>query len=201
MTPPRHRKHGSSRALRRHGDSHEVRAGAPGLAVPATGRRTALALSFAVLASPVPQAWGADGPPPDVSVEDARVVLLPRRRGRWAGYMTLRNKGHSPARLVGANTPLAARVQIHETATESPVAPDRRRRSIIVPPGGAELFTPGGLYLAFSNPVKRLCGGDRFHVTLRFPGGNVTSIFFVDAIGGSPLGEGPVVVPEGVSRR
>ncbi len=133
----------------------------------------------------------------DVVVEDARAVLLPRQRGRWAGYLTIRNNGQAPARLVGASTPVAARVEIHETATEAPAAPDRRRESVVIPTGGAVSFGPGGLYLALFDPVMSLHGGDRFLLTLRFDGGDVTAILSVDAVGGSPLGEGPLVVPDG----
>lgn len=196
MTLPGQRRR-ASRATRGRDGARDTRAAVPRPAARAAKWAAVLALVFAAQVSPDPRAWGAGGAPLDVAVEDARAVLLPRQRGRWAGYLTLRNNGQATARLVGASTPLAARVEIHETATESPVAPDRRRESVVLPPGGAVSFGPGGLYLALFDPVTNLRGGDRFPLTLRFTGGDVTAILSVDAVGGSPLGEGPLVVPDG----
>lgn len=199
MAPPEHQGH-PSRATRRRDGARGTRAVVPGLAARAAKWAAVLALAFAAHASTGPRAWSAEGAPPDVAVEDARAVLLPRQRGRWAGYLTLRNNGQTPARLVGASTPLAARVEVYETATESPAAPDRRRESVVVPPGGAVSLGPGGLYFALFDPVMNLRGGDRFPLTLHFTGGDVTAILSVDAVGGSPLGEGPLVVPDGARR-
>ncbi len=197
MTLPEQRRR-ASRATRGRDGARDAGAAVSQPAARATKWAAVLALVFAAQVSPDPRAWGAEGAPLDVAVEDARAVLLPRQRGRWAGYLTLRNNGQAPARLVGgASTPLAARVEIHETATESPVAQDRRRESVVVPPGGAVSFGPGGPYLALLDPVTNLRGGDRFPLTLRFTGGDVTAILSVDAVGGSPLGEGPLVVPDG----
>lgn len=196
MTLPEHQGHASPAARGLDG-ARGTRAAVPGSAARAAKCAVILALAFAAQVLPLPRAWGAGGAPVDVAVEDARAVLLPRQRGRWAGYLTLRNNGQAPALLLGASTPLAARVEIHETATESPAAPDRRWESVVVPPGGAVSFGPGGLYLALFDPVMGLRGGDRFPLTLRFDGGDVTAVLSVDAVGGSPLGEGPFVVPDG----
>lgn len=180
------------------------RVSAPGARVAALRRSTRIAnwaavlglafAAFVVFPSPVP---GSGGPPSDVTVEDARVVMLPRRRDRWAAYLTLCNNGQAPVRLLGAETPLAARVEILEAATEAPAAPDRPREGgLVIPPGGSVVLGPGALYLALIDPATILRGGDRFPLTLRFAdGGELTVVVSVDAVGGAPLHEGPLVVP------
>ena len=161
-----------------------------------------LGLALAAFAASPPPASATERPQLSVVMEDARVVLLPWRRDRWAAYPTLRNNGRTPVRLIGAETPVAARAEIFEAATEAPVALYRPREDgVVVPPGGSLSLGPGGRYLALVDPVATLRGGDRFPLTLRFAeGDDMTVIVSVNAVGGAPLGEGPLVAPSGAPR-
>ena len=92
--------------------------------------RFALAAALAAsLAAAAPAS--ADGP---LTVEDARArILLPSRPG--AAWLTIRNAGGQD-RLTGAESPAAARVEIHTHVHEGGVMMMRRVEAIDVPAGG-----------------------------------------------------------------
>jgi len=124
--------------------------------------RLALAAALAAsLATAAPAS--ADGP---LTVEDARArILLPSRPG--AAWLTIRNAGGED-RLIGAESPAAARVEIHTHVHEGGVVTMRRVDAIDVPAGGEAALEPGGDHLMLFGLKAGLKTGSSFLLTLLF---------------------------------
>ncbi len=85
-----------------------------------------------------------------------------------AGYMTIRNLSASPDRLVGASSPLAARVETHVTVKEGEVFRMREVKGYDVPASGSFELKPGGAHLMLVDVKRPLKEGDKVPLTLRF---------------------------------
>jgi copper(I)-binding protein len=87
-----------------------------------------------------------------------------------AVYLTLVNEGAAADRLIGAMSPLAAAVRIHEhRMTGDGVAVMREvEGGIELAPGASLSFEPGGLHLMLTGLEERLRAGSSLPLTLRF---------------------------------
>ena len=91
-------------------------------------------------------------------------------------YMTLRNSGDQPVTLKGVSTEIAKMAMIHKStvdasgnSTMGPAGP------IVVAPGKAVTFEPGGLHIMLMKLNKPLVEGDKFPLSLVFSdGGQLT---------------------------
>ncbi|MFX5085066.1 copper chaperone PCu(A)C, partial [Acinetobacter baumannii] len=71
--------------------------------------------------------------------------------------MTLRNRGAVPDRLVGAETPAARSVEIHEQRMEDGVMRMRPLPGgVPLPPGETVTLGPGGTHLMLVGPTRAL---------------------------------------------
>lgn len=84
------------------------------------------------------------------------------------GYLTIRNKGTAPDRLVGASSPASARVEMHTMAMEKDVMRMREVKGVDVPAKGAVEFKPGGYHLMLMELKAPLKQGDKVPLVLRF---------------------------------
>ncbi len=84
------------------------------------------------------------------------------------GYMTIRNKGSAPDRLVGASSPAAARVELHVHIKEGEVVRMREVAGFDVPAGGAFELKPGGAHLMFMQIKRPFKEGEKVRVKLKF---------------------------------
>ena len=82
--------------------------------------------------------------------------------------MTIRNLSASPDRLVGASSPVAARVQTHVTVREGEVFRMREVKGYDVPANGSFELTPGGAHLMLVDVKRPLKEGGKVPLTLRF---------------------------------
>ena len=71
-----------------------------------------------------------------------------------AGYMTIRNNSGTADRLVGASSPLAAKVETHITKREGDVMKMREVEGYKVPAHGSYELRPGGAHLMLVD-IKR----------------------------------------------
>lgn len=85
-----------------------------------------------------------------------------------AGFMTLRNAGAQPDRLLSATTPAARVVELHTHLREGDVMRMRPVQDIPVPAGGSVELRPGGLHLMLIGLAAPLQQGGRVPLTLRF---------------------------------
>ena len=122
-------------------------------------RRTFVAALLTIVAAPalaqveVQQPW-------------ARATVAGMKHG--AGYMTIQNKGAAADRLVGATSPVAARVETHVTVEESGVMKMRQVKGYDVPARGSYELKPAGSHLMFVDLKQPLKAGDKVPVTLKF---------------------------------
>lgn len=84
------------------------------------------------------------------------------------GYATIVNTGSAADRLVGASSPAAARMEVHEMKMEGSVMKMREVKGIDVPAGGKIELKPGGYHLMFMELKQPLKEGSKVPVTLKF---------------------------------
>lgn len=112
------------------------------------------------------------------------------------GYMTIRNKGAAPDRLVGVSSPAAARVETHVHIVENEIMKMRKVPGYEVPANGSFELKPGGAHLMFMEIKAPFMEGDKVPVTLKFAkAGEVKTEFNVGRIGG--MGAAGGITPGG----
>jgi copper(I)-binding protein len=101
------------------------------------------------------------------------------------GYLTIENKGSAPDRLIGGSADVAAKVQVHEMATNNGIMTMRPLDAgLTIEPGKTVKLAPGGYHLMMldlKSPLKR---GDKLPVTLEFEkAGKVEVSFDIESVG------------------
>ncbi|WP_374450268.1 copper chaperone PCu(A)C, partial [Stella sp.] len=104
---------------------------------------------------------------PAVTVADAWTRAAGAGR-TGAGYMTLRNRGAAPDRLLSAASPAARAVELHAMAMDGGVMRMRPAPAAEIPAGGELRLAPGGLHLMLVDLAAPLAAGGEVPVTLRF---------------------------------
>ncbi len=104
-----------------------------------------------------------------------------------AGYMVIRNKSASPDRLIGASSPLAARIETHITVKDGDILRMREAKGYDVPAKGSYELKPGGAHLMFVDIKRPFKEGDKIPVTLHFEkAGEIKVEFQVGSLGNAP---------------
>lgn len=142
------------------------------------------AAALAAIASALPAA-AQDYRAGDVAVGRPWTRAVAAGAPTAAGYMTLRNEGSAPDRLVSASTPMARAVELHEGAVADGITRMRPLPSgIEIPPGATVRLEPGGLHAMLTGPSGPFAQGTRVPLTLRFErAGEVTVELAVEAPG------------------
>lgn len=95
------------------------------------------------------------------------------------GFLTLRNEGAAPDRLLAVRTGDAARVEIHEMREENGVMRMRELTDGLALPAGATVtLAPGGQHLMFMEPARRFAEGETVNVELQFERGGTRTVQF-----------------------
>ncbi len=118
-----------------------------------------------------------------VRVEHPWAAPTPPGASVGAAYMTIRNTGDVPIRLTGAITPAAERVELHEMTMDGGIMRMRPlTQGIVVPPGGAFRFAPGGAHLMLIGLRKALALEEFIDLRLVFEGGHTVDVeLYVEA--------------------
>ena len=107
-----------------------------------------------------------------------------RAGGTGAGFMTIRNTGTAPDRLVAARSPAAGVMELHTHIRDGDVMRMRAVPAIELPAGQEVRLAPGGLHLMLIGLTQSLEPGGRVPVTLVFErAGEVTIQLVVEAAG------------------
>lgn len=98
-----------------------------------------------------------------------------------AGYAEIANAGSHDEKLVGASSPAADMVELHETVDLANSAGTMRPVDhIVVPAGGSVTLRPGGYHLMIMGLHHGLRPGTKLEVDLRFASGTRVPVeFFV----------------------
>jgi copper(I)-binding protein len=103
-----------------------------------------------------------------VEIENAWARATPPGAKTGAGYMTIRNKSSSPDHLIGAASPLAARVEMHVHLHDGNVMRMRPVKGYDIPAKGSLELKPGIAHLMFVDIKRTFKEGEKIPVTLRF---------------------------------
>jgi copper(I)-binding protein len=87
------------------------------------------------------------------------------------GYMVVANRGRAADALVGAESPLARRVEMHRSGMAGGIMSMQKQARVAVPAGGSVTFGPGAYHLMLIGIARTLKPGDQVPVTLTFASG------------------------------
>jgi periplasmic copper chaperone A len=104
------------------------------------------------------------------------------------GYLTVTNTGHEPDTLVGASSPMAASLDLHQSSMAGGIMRMRAvTGGLTIAPGQTVRLEPGSYHLMFVAPKKPFAVGDHIPGTLRFRrAGEVKVEFYVQADAPAP---------------
>ncbi|WP_043338027.1 copper chaperone PCu(A)C [Belnapia moabensis] len=131
-------------------------------------RRTLLALALALAPwAPLP-ALAHDATIGDIQVTQpwSRAAGV---NGTGAGFLTIRNTGTQPDRLLSATSAVARNVELHTHVRDGEVMRMREATGgIPIPPGGTVTLQPGGFHVMLIGLKEALAAGSEVPLTLRF---------------------------------
>lgn len=104
----------------------------------------------------------------DLAVEQAWARATAPSAKTGAVYLTVRNTGTQPDRIVSVETPVAGHAEAHETRQEGDVLRMRETGPLAVPPGGALEMRPGGTHVMLMDLRNGLEVGQEFPLTIVF---------------------------------
>jgi periplasmic copper chaperone A len=132
-------------------------------------RRSLLRAAAAAALLSAPPAVAHDYRAGDIAIGHPWTRAIGAATPTAAGYMSLRNGGAAPDRLIGASSPRARSVEIHEmTMTDGVMRMRPLAGGIAIPPGGTAWLRPGGTHLMLIGPAGPFAQGENVPVTLRF---------------------------------
>lgn len=144
-------------------------------------------LSFALLAAMscvaacTPEPTGAE----TLVIGDAWTRPTAAGMPMGVAYFTITNGTRVDDALIAASTPVAARVEMHETSIEDGMARMRPLTEIPVPAGGRVAVAPGGIHLMLVDMTQPLEAGSRVPLVLEFRiAGRLTVELSVETRGG-----------------
>ncbi|MDX2308617.1 MAG: copper chaperone PCu(A)C [Hyphomicrobium sp.] len=113
---------------------------------------------------------------------------VPKGSTVTAGYVTIKNVGKKPDRLLSASLDGAAKAEIHATTIDNGVASMRRLdEGVEIAPGAEIDFAPNGMHIMFLDLTKSYDEDTYIDGTLVFEdAGKVKVEFFVEAPGKIP---------------
>jgi copper(I)-binding protein len=116
---------------------------------------------------------------PDISISDPWMRAAPPSARVLAGYLVIENPRSRPVALVGAASPIAGRVEIHETVVTDGLASMERRDRLEIAPGGRLVLEPGGAHLMFIEPSAVPADSQLVPVELLFESGERVAVELV----------------------
>jgi len=122
------------------------------------------ALALVIGALPV----ASDAQSPKIIVEAAWSRATPPTAKVGAVFLTIKNSGSASDRLVHVQTPVAARVEIHEMGTRAGVGFMRKVDGLDIPASGTVIFQTGGMHLMLIGLTGRLVEGQTYPLDLHF---------------------------------
>lgn len=135
-------------------------------------------LPLALVLAAMP-AWSGE-----ISVTDAWARATVGAGRPASAYMTITNAGAAADALVGAETPVAERAELHVTVTDADIIRMRRVDRLDLPGGATVTLAPGRAHLMLIKPTRSLVEGQEFPLTLHFAhAGAVTVPVVVGALG------------------
>jgi periplasmic copper chaperone A len=120
-----------------------------------------------------------------IAVENAWSRATPAGAAVGAGYLTIKNDGSAPDRLMAASAAIAGQTEIHQMSMEGGVMKMRRLPDgLTVPAKGSVTLDPNGYHLMFMQLKGPLKEGEDFKGSLTFEhAGTLDVTFHVQGMG------------------
>jgi hypothetical protein len=116
----------------------------------------------------------------------ARATVGTTRPG--GAYLTIINRGPAADHLIGVESPVAERVELHRSIMQGGMMRMAPAEAIAVPAGGKVMFAPSGYHLMLLGLKKPLVAGSKVPLTLVFEkAGRVTVEVAVRPLGGGGM--------------
>ncbi len=103
-----------------------------------------------------------------IEVTEAYIPQPPNGAAVAGGYLTIVNSAGEADSLIGAASPRAGRVELHEMRMDGAMMMMRRVDAIAVPARGETRLAPGGYHLMIFDMQTSFVVGDRVPVTFTF---------------------------------
>ncbi|WP_417615830.1 copper chaperone PCu(A)C [Oceanisphaera sp.] len=114
---------------------------------------------------------------------------LPPVATTGVAYLTVTNQGEVEDVLLGAESPVAEKVEIHTHIKEGDLMKMRQLDELVIPAGGEQILAPGGHHLMLMGLKQVPAAGERFPLTLHFKqAGTIEVEVAVDAKSTEPQG-------------
>jgi copper(I)-binding protein len=141
----------------------------------------------------VSAASAADYKAGSLDISDPWSRATPKGASVAAGYMSIKNSGSSPDRLVEGSSDVAAKFEVHEMKMENGIAKMRPvKGGLEIKPGETVELKPGSFHVMFVGLKKPLSAGEHFKATLVFEkAGPVSVDYDVRAMGAGSGGSMP----------
>lgn len=103
-----------------------------------------------------------------IEVENAWTRATAPNAKTGAAYMVLKNNGSTDDKLIGAESDVAKKTQIHTAEMKDGMMNMHRVEFILVPGGGSAELKPGGYHVMMMGLKQPLKEGREVHITLKF---------------------------------
>ena len=135
-----------------------------------------LCLWFVVQPQAVLCAQAAESRVGNLIITEARARPTPPGISVGAVYFSITNAGGKADRLLSVSTPVASKVELHESRNMRGVVEMRELTSVECPPGATVRATPGGLHVMLMGLAAPLAAGTEFSVSLQFRDAGVLTL-------------------------
>jgi copper(I)-binding protein len=136
-------------------------------------------LLFCLVTGP---AWAGSAEPlpaaPSIEVGEAWITPLPANLRQAWGFVTLTNRGDSPAVLVGVDSPVTREVRLLRAAPTDAGTSRRTVAAFTLAAHSTLTMSIETYYLSFIAPRQELAPNDIVGATLRFAGGTSVPVSF-----------------------
>jgi copper(I)-binding protein len=112
----------------------------------------------------------------NLTISEARARPTPPGISVGAVYFSITNLGRSADRLLSVSTPVASKVEFHESRSVQGVLEMRAVTAVECPPGATVKATPGGLHVMLLGLAGPLAAGTELTVSLHFRDAGVVTL-------------------------
>jgi copper(I)-binding protein len=139
-------------------------------------------VGFAALLCLWCMALGAEGDAKTAESRIGNLIVEVRARATPPGisvgaiYFSVKNAGSTADRLLSVSTPVAGKVELHESRLVNGVMEMRQVTSVECPAGATVKATPGGLHVMLLGLAAPLAAGSDFSVSLHFRDAGVLTV-------------------------
>ncbi len=120
----------------------------------------------------------------EMEVEDAWSRARPATAKVGGAFMMIHNEGSKTDRLIAASSPIAKRVEIHESLMKDGVMSMAQITDLPIKPGEKVMLKPGSYHVMLMGLNRPLVEGEMFPLTLKFEfAGDIKVMVHVKAAG------------------